>query len=480
MQNTHTYETGLTDHNGQIQLEVSTGSVLPVDVTVTAQNFVPYEGTLPVVADEPLVSIRSCTTNGSAEGHVTPGSLVSVDACFKNYGSETAVGVSAVLRNENALITVIDSTESLGDIPPGDSIIVTGAFSLEADPGLANGDVVYIGVELSETAGTPREETIALTGAAPVLTYGGHDVTDYFSGDRDGFAEPGETVSVGITVYNSGLAAAQNVTATVECGDPGVTVIGSELQFGNVPASGSKQAFSNIAVDPSCPAPSFPQIDMAVEAQGGFHFDRNFLLSVGEIGFEDNLESGDGYWTHSGTLDLWHLTSNRVHSGTTSWYCGVGGGIYTYVHNMDTSLELVPVETGQDAALSFWCWHEFTTYGSDGIYVEVNDGSGWSTLDYIGSGGALGTLTTGNDWMKYSYDLSRYPAGTALTLRFRFASDGEDTAEGAYIDDVTIVGSEWPDGPPPPIPLLTGPGVIVVVLLIVGSGAIVIRRRSRA
>ena len=105
---------------------------------------------------------------------------------------------------------------------------------------------------------------------------------------------------------------------------------------------------------------------------------------------------------------------------------------------MDNSLESIPVVFDRDAELSFWCWYEFPNYGTDGFYVEVNDGSGWQTLDFIGSGGALGTLTTGNDWMKYTYDLPHYSEGSSVVLHFRLVSDNSDVVEGVYIDDVKI------------------------------------------
>jgi hypothetical protein len=147
------------------------------------------------------------------------------------------------------------------------------------------------------------------------------------------------------------------------------------------------------------------------------------------------MESGDVNWTHTGGVDLWHLSAHRKHSGTYSWYCG-NEVTFQYNNNMNNSLETVPIVLGQDPELSFWCWYDFPNYGTDGFYAEVNDGSGWTTLDFIGSGGAL--LNTGNDWLEYVYDLSSYSPGTVLNVRFNFVSDGSDVSEGVYIDDVKI------------------------------------------
>jgi hypothetical protein len=403
--------------------------------------------------------------------------LTSVDICFTNIGSDDAYAASAVLRSGNGKITIIDSTESLGNISPGDSTNVSGAFSFQAATNLSNGEVVYLNSELADTSGNLWTEMISVTGATPVVSFGSYNTIDYYNGDGDGFAEPGETISIFISALNNGLSSAQNVTATVSTSDPNLTVVESNLSFGNIPVSGQKQTPAKIVIGASCPEPSFPQIDVSFNAQGGYQFADSFLLSVGEIGLQDYMEDGDGNWTHSGAVDLWHLTSNQAHSGDSAWYCGIEGA-FEYSHNMENALELIPLEIGQNSVLSFWCWYEFTTYGTDGVYVEINDGSGWNTLDFIGSGGALGALTIGNNWLEYTYDLSRYPAGTQLTLRFRFISDAEDVAEGVYIDDVTIIGVEWPGNFQQPIPTLTGWGIIVLTLLLLTVGSLAIRRRS--
>jgi hypothetical protein len=477
MQDTSVYETGLTDNNGQILLNVSTTDPSsPVHITVTARDSIPYEGTASVVSDEPYVRVSSYATNGSSEGYVRPDTLVTMDATFKNYGSITAAGVSAVLGSSNPRISIVDDTAVVGDIPAGDSIAVTGAFSFYVDSSIANGETAYLDIALSDTAEHLWTDVISVTGATPVLFFTNYEVTDNVHGDRDGFAEPGEMVTLLITMRNSGFDAALDTLTTIGTTDPYVEPADTSIPLGDIPAYGSRSFLLDVVVDPLCPTPSFPQIDLSFEAQGGYVSDDSFLFSIGEIGFQDDMESGDSNWVHSGSIDLWHLSSNRTHSGNNSWYCGVEAS-QAYVDGMDAVLELTPVVVGQNATLSFWCWNELTTYGSDGLYVDVNDGSGWNTLDFLGSGGALSPLNIGNDWMEYTYDLSGYPPGTLLTLRFRFVSDDEDVAEGAYVDDVMIIGSEWPEGFALPIPALSQWGMIIMGLLLAAAGGVCFRRR---
>jgi hypothetical protein len=91
-----------------------------------------------------------------------------------------------------------------------------------------------------------------------------------------------------------------------------------------------------------------------------------------------------------------------------------------------------------EATLSFWLWYDVTIYGVDGIYVEVSNGTDWETYDFIGSGGALNPFLMGSDWLEYTYSLDGFAAGDTVQVRFRWASDDQDVAEGVYIDDVTI------------------------------------------
>jgi len=438
MQDTVLYQTAITGLDGCVNFDIFTSDpVNEIQLTVTAQNFIPYENTISLSTDEPYVAVLSYSTNGSTDGFVIPGDLVVMNICFKNFGSDTANGVNAILISETGDIIVEDSTEFVGDILPDDSIFVESAFTFQADTGLVNGDVRYLTLEISDNLLNTWTDLTVVTAATPDISYFSHQLSDSLFGDGDGFAEPGETVNIELTIQNTGLDTAQNVTVTLSTSSPYIFFSDSIINFGNILSFGYQLYSIEIEIDTNCPEPSFPQIDLLIETEDGYEFEDSFYIAVGEFGIHDDMENGDGNWTHSGSPDLWHLTSNRKHSGTYSWYCG-NEGQYEYDNNMQNSLESIPIVIGQNAELSFWCWYLFPNYGMDGFYVEINDGSGWLELDFIGSGGALGTLPTGNDWLEYTYNLSQYPPGSTITLRFHFQSDDSEVNEGVYIDDITI------------------------------------------
>jgi len=295
--------------------------------------------------------------------------------------------------------------------------------------------VIYLNSEITADLGYTWTDLLGITACTPLISFCHCLVSDSLYGDDDGFAEPGERVELCIIAENNGLDEGQNVSAGLNSTSPYLTILNSSLNFGSIQPGQQKHAVAEVDIDAACPSPAFPDLQIDFQTQLGYQFSDEFFISIGEFGFADDMESGDANWTHAGGIDLWHLSTHRKNSGTYSWYCG-NESTFQYNNNMSNSLETIPIVIGQDPELSFWCWYECPNYGTDGFYVEVNDGSGWTTLDFIGSGGAL--LNTGNDWLEYVYDLSSYSPGTVLNVRFSFVSDASDVAEGVYIDDVQI------------------------------------------
>jgi hypothetical protein len=58
-------------------------------------------------------------------------------------------------------------------------------------------------------------------------------------------------------------------------------------------------------------------------------------------------------------------------------------------------------------------------------------GNGFAdTLDFIGTGGALGGRGIQSEWFEQKYELSSYPAGDTIQVRIAFISDNGD---GVYL-----------------------------------------------
>lgn len=438
MQNSDVYETGTTGINGKVSFNCSISNLASsLQLTVTAQNFIPFEGTISLFTDGPYVQLSSFATNLFDKILVTPDTTVSMGCWFKNFGNNPATNVSIRLSSENRNIVMHDSTESIGNIQPGDSVYIANAFSFRTSFNLKNGEVVHLESKVTDSMGNSWDGTINMIGATPILKFAYYQIADTLNGDRGNFAEPGETIAFKLAIQNTGLAPAENSSISLNTNSPYLSFPTSSFDIWNIPPGDTSIFSLDMGIDADCPAPSFQKISLWIQSDYGYQFADSFFISIGEFGIRDNMEKGFIHWTHAGTPDLWHLTSNRKHSGNFSWYCG-NKATLVYENNMENSLTSRPFMVEENSELSFWCWYQCPNYGVNGFNPEINDGSGWNKLDFIGSGGALGILPTGNDWLKYTYDLSHYIAGTLLQLRFRFVSDNEIVTEGVYIDDVLI------------------------------------------
>ena len=433
------YKTGLTETNGEVNLSIQPSSQGTLWVTVTAHNYLPYEGQTTVFSSGPYVGrYREAifdTVVGNGDGVINPGEEVSLAITLKNYGNQTSNDVTAVLSTDDSTATVLDSLGNYGDLLPGDSSLTT-SYRFSVSPNCPNGKVLPFSLRIADAQGNSWSHRLNFVAARPILSLQTYQVDDDLGGDGDSIPEPGESFSLGLSLKNRGLAVARGATTRIWTDDPWISLTDTIAGFGEVWPDSLAEGGYEMSISSGCPAPRFPIIYTEMQTDDGYSFSDSLILTIGETGFSDDMEAGPGEWSPSW---LWGLSTHRSHSGTHSWYCGDTS--HAYQNNMNSSLTTPPFTLAPNSSLIFWHWYDVTTYGVDGLYVEIVKGSQADTLDFIGSGGALDSLLIGNDWLKENYNLSSYGFGDTVQVRFTFVSDNSDVAEGFYIDDVDVKGS---------------------------------------
>jgi hypothetical protein len=438
MKGSEVYARACTDDAGQAMFDISPVSPGQVEVTVTAQNFLPYEGTAGVYAAGPFVQYCRHTvvdTVGNSDGVCNPGETIVLGVVLRNSGSQNANLVSGSISTADPFVTLEETLASFGDIDAGDTAAGTPSFQFTLSAGCANGHVVYFTLNTSDDAGHAWSDMVGVTVATPVLSCFGYRVVDTL-GNGNGIPEPGETVDVLMYLRNSGLGRARGVTAVLSCNDPYVTVSESIASAGEIAEGTSGWAWFGVTIDSSCPDAYFPCLNVQMSTSESQSYSDSLVFVIGKIGFVDDVENGEGAW---GCDSLWHITEHRSHSSTHSWYCGIEN-VWQYNNNMTDSLTSPWFVIGPKGYLNFWHWYKMPIYGSDGLFIEIDRGSGWELIDFKGCGGALDSLLPGQMWFGEWYDLSKYPVGDSARVRFRFYSDAQDFEEGWYIDDINIGG----------------------------------------
>ena len=461
------YERDRTNASGQVTLSIAPTSEDTLSVSVKAHNHLPYDGTALVIASGTYVTYQSHTIDdvagGNGDGLVNAGEAIEMPVTVKNYGTETASGVSAILRTADAYVTITDSVESYGDVPADSQATSAEDYDFSVGLSCPDGHVITFDLEARDDLDSVWTSQFQVSVTAAELAYQSHSIDDATGGNGNGLFEPGETVDVTVQLANSGGAGAFGVTATLSESDPYITVDSSLAAYGDIPASGSVGGSPpyTLTADPGTPTPHYAELVLSITAIGGFAYTDTFVVAVGTTGFDDDVESGQGEWTHGivtgGYGDQWHISTTRSTSTSHAWKCGdTAGGNYSDL--LDAGLVTPTVFLAPGSVLKFWHWIDAETYNStrawDAGIVEISTDGGGSWDQIAPQGGYPYTIwddaasaespfdvgtpcfSGTSDWQQEEFDLAVYSG--EVQFRFRFGSDMATNQEGWYIDDIYV------------------------------------------
>jgi len=454
------YEYGYTDRHGHISFQISPE---PYDdtlfVTVTARDALPYEGFALIIPQGPYLSYVSHYVE-DFNNEINPSDTVSLFISVANLGTEQALDVYGVLETNDPYVTIIDSEGAFGNIAPSDTVTSIDPFRLAISSIAPSGHTIDFTLNLYDSLGNEWVSHFTDTVRVPILTYLSYSSTDTIGGDGDGVVEPGEEVELRIILRNTGMGYADSVWGVLSSLSPYLTILTDSVGFSDAPPGYSSNSLSSFILDvsPSCPYPYTGQLVIA-SGYGAFSSTDTFDFIVGPVEFFDDMEGGEGDWTHyaitEGYQDEWYLSQGeRYHSGSHAWKCGTPGG--TYSNFLDAGLESPTVFLLSGSKLTFWYWIEAETsyayegYAYDGGIVEIStDGQNWEEITPTDGypfkirGGSNNPLPAETpcfsglrDWRKVEFDLSNYTG--SVSIRFRFATDQAVRREGWYVDDVYI------------------------------------------
>lgn len=454
MKGTESYASGYTNASGTVFLDVTPATAGNINLTVTAHNYLPKEITIPVLSGSYVNYLGWIINDASAnnDGLANPNENILLPTKIKNSGNATANNIQLRLRSADPLVTILDSTAAWASLNPGDSVIIDNAFNIQIG-NASNGQGISFDLEIAEDNRTLNFNPVILVGA-PLLNIRAVTIPSPPS-------LPGQAESLYVDIENTGFGFGHATWAGLTSSDPHISILVDSVWYGEIyPESCAIALYPFVvSISSGCPASYLARILLTINSE--FAFSDTIQLLIGETGFSDDLETGSGLWTTDGTNNLWHISTRRSFSPTHSWYCGQESN-GKYLNGMNCYIQTVPFMVQANSELAFHRWFSVPLYGTDGIYVIIMRDSIADTLDFIGTGGALGGRGINSDWMQVVYPLTTYAPGDTIVVRFAFVSDDDgDVSEGFYIDDVRITGAtavtENGDGAAPQTLLLAAP-----------------------
>lgn len=433
LSNAQIYERTSTDFLGIARFTLQINSPDSILVTVKKQGFLPYQTFLHPIYEGGFPVIDSlCVDDSSAngDGYINPGEWAYLNMKIVNAGQDTLRDLSLKLRSQSDSLTLADSLLTIGELPPGASYLSNHDFYIGVSDVIDT--TLYLDLEAIFTfQGDTITTSIPVLVASPLLII--KKITINSGGDT--VPEPGESGELALQLKNQGLGMAESVRVWLTNESIYLNLPSDTFELGDIMGDSSLQFEVPFSISPLAPVPYIEVIDLHALSGSSYVFVLPFDLMIGRTGFYDNFEGGAQGWEATGR---WHITTHRSHSNHHSYYCGLED-LWHYPNDAHDTLLSPPIVVGIDPVFSFYYWFDVATYGVDGIYVQVLKGNEAYTLDFIGSGGALDSLTNiGNSWVKNTYNLDFLNPADTARVRFVFVSDDEDWGEGFYIDDVRL------------------------------------------
>ena len=448
------YDTGLTGPLGMVTLHPTLAAPGLLHVQVTAHDFLAHRGSSTITPPEgPYLVFEDreiLDVEGDGDGVADAGEAIGIALTLENVGVEAATGVSATVATGDPYATIVAPTRAFPDIPAHGFGTNAEPFGVEIAGNVPDQHEVNFTAQVSALEGS-WSAGFRLYAAAPVLACGRVLVYDG-AGNADGGADPGETVSLQVSLVNSGHSSTPPLTATLTSSDPRVAIHGGQsgCPAFEVGEEGLLSAFQ-VEILADCPAQATVPFEIACSAGNGFTAQLGFNLDVG--GWLDAAESDRG-WTcgaagDNATSGIWlraepvgtveiatQVQPEYDHTEDPGEVCFVTGnadpGQGPGTNDVDggrTTLVTPAFDLSEaiSATVQYWRWYTNdlgNNPGQDWWGVDItSDGTNWVSLEH--------TQASNNSWAQFTFNVGDF---VALTDQVRMRFIAEDASPGSLVE----------------------------------------------
>lgn len=221
-------------------------------ICATAQNRFRYEKIIDIIPpDGPFVmeyghSINDSTGNGN--GLAENGEYIRLGVCFKNAGNSNAEDVTATITTGSPYISVIDSTELLGDIAAGQVITTNNAFEIfiTGNPPDNHPDTLVVHTS---------DGTSSRTSFLEIDLHANDLMADHLSvldpgGNNNLVLNAGETAQIVVRNMNKGSGQAGEIECFLSTSLPGLNIIDPLCLPGAIGPGDTVFTSFQVALDP--------------------------------------------------------------------------------------------------------------------------------------------------------------------------------------------------------------------------------------
>lgn len=352
---------GLANAQGVVTLTFASNalSVGTADLVVTAQNKIPYIGTITISpANEPYVTLNQFTTTPSpnfGQNTLLNVTLENVAALGSGFDANAVV---ANISTTDAYVTITDNSQNYGQILAGNTALQNNAYAFQIANNVPDQHIATFNMTITDNAGHTWNAVMNITLNAPDFTILNVTVNDA-TGNNNGILDPGETADLTIQTTNSGHANVSNV-------------------IGNISSANTAWTLNSVTTSPT---------SMVVGNTQSFIFNVTAIASTPQ-GTPVDLH----YWVTGGNVNQYTKSKDyQLIIGFVPTYCDANGASTT-----DEFIQRVQINTIDNSSTQGPGYSDYTAVTTNVIKgqtypITITNGEHWSG-DQVGC------------WVDWNYD----------------------------------------------------------------------------
>ncbi len=355
--------------------------------------------------------IKSVEVNSGDDEIIEFGETAVLSIEVESLGEETIYGADMLITNSDMYVTLVDSTETLGDFEPGEVKSFDAAFTITVDNAVPDDHEIDLPTLITDNTGDDWVSHIYLTAFAPDIYISNVTIDDGGNGGLD----PGETADMIVSLFNSGGARASNIEALLSSTDPYITINSASYNLDELHAGTFGDVVFNITCSDETPPAYIAEFDVEIEADNDYYTTDQAYVICGLIteGFESgNFETFP--WTFSGDAE-WEIDDVEFFEGS---YSARSGDIDD---DKLSSMEFEAYVLG-DGEISFYrkvsseANYDYLRFYINGVLMDEWAGDvSWSEVSF--------NITSGINTFKWAYE------------KDYSVSNGEDCA---WVDNISL------------------------------------------
>lgn len=295
----------LTSTDGYVYLENIFDSASSITLTITAQNFIPWQDQIDIVNANVFVNIENFnidddnngTSTGNNDGLINPGENIELGIELHNFGSSTANSVSATISSPCTNITITDDQEDFGNITAGNTQTSVDDFDFNVAANTLGGTDIQLDMLIEDNMGNYWNDHLFLP-VDGVNLYANHYTID----DANGIWEPGETVELIVSLFNTGTIPATGLQGMLSCNNDYVSLVDSLGSFDIIqPGNEGDNNSDRFIITADNNAINGTQItfNLLLSNSQGYEQTVNVIVNLGEVTVNDPLGPDDyGYFAY--------------------------------------------------------------------------------------------------------------------------------------------------------------------------------------